>query len=252
MWGSRHQTLILLIIAIVIGAGVALALIATFYHAPSCTDNKQNQGEEGIDCGGPCSYLCTAGESAPYVEFVRQLSPAPGRTDVIAYVENRNADVAAKGVKYTITLYGTDNLVVAEKSGTVDLPPSALVPIFVPNFYSGYQTVARAFLTFDDASFKWYRYKDTRPVLPATNIALTNGASAPRVTADIGNPTALPLFRIPVVVAVFDTDGNAIAASATVLPQIPAMGTAPAVFTWNAPYPGPAAREDVIPLAPLP
>jgi hypothetical protein len=252
MWGSRRQTLILLIIAIVIGAGVALTLIATLYHAPSCTDNKQNQGEEGIDCGGPCTYLCTAGESAPYVEFVRQLSPSPGRTDVIAYVENRNATAAAKGAKYTITLYGTDNLVVAQKSGTVDLPPKALVPIFVPNFYSGYQTVARAFLEFDDASFKWYRYEDTRPVLPATDITLAQAGAAPRVTANIGNPTALPLFRIPVVVTVFDADGNAIAASASVLPQIPAMGTAPAIFTWNAAYSASAAREDVVPIVPLP
>lgn len=251
MWASRRQTLILLIIAVVIGAAGALIAIATLYHAPSCTDAKQNQGEAGIDCGGPCPYLCSADESMPYVEFVRQLSPVQGRTDVIAYVENRNADAAVKGARYTITLYGSDNLVVAEKSGTVDLPPKALVPIFVPNFYSGYQTVARAFLTFDESSFRWYRYEDTRPVIAATNITLA-GSGTPRITADIGNPTALPLFRIPVVATVFDASGNAIAASATVLTQIPAMGTAPAVFTWNAPYPAPAAREDVVPLAPLP
>ena len=25
---------------------------------PTCSDNLQNQGEEGVDCGGPCSWTC--------------------------------------------------------------------------------------------------------------------------------------------------------------------------------------------------
>jgi len=250
-WAARRQFIIVSIIGAVVVGIIAVTLIATLYHAPSCMDNKQNQGEEGIDCGGPCSHLCTPSVAAPSVRFVRQLTPVQGRTDVIAYIDNVNASAAMKGAKFTITLYGPDNIVVAKKDGTVDLPPKSTVPVFVPDFYSGFQTVARAFITFDDSSFTWYRYSDMRPVLSTSNVALS-GDAAPRLTADISNPTALSLFRIPVVATVFDANNNAIAASATVLEEIPPMGSAPAVFTWNAPFPAAPAREEVIPLVPLP
>jgi hypothetical protein len=183
---------------------------------------------------------------------VRQLSPVQGRTDVIAYIDNTNANAAMKGAKFTITLYGPDNIIVAEKTAMADLPPKSTVPVFIPGFYSGLQTVARAFLTFDTSSYNWYRYEDTRPVLATSNIILSGGDATPRLTADVSNPTALSLFRVPVVATVFDAQNNAIAASATVLEEIPPMGTASAVFTWNAPFPATPAKEEVIPLVPLP
>lgn len=250
-WATHRKFIIVSVIGAVVVAIIAVTLVATLYHAPSCMDNTQNQGEEGIDCGGPCSHLCTASVipvTSP--RFVRQLAPVSGRTDVIAYIDNPNANAAARGVRFTITLYGPDNIVVAKQDGTVDLPPKSTVPVFVPNFYSGFQTVARAFLTFDDSSFAWQRYTDTRPVLSTSNTVLSDGPQ-PRLTSDVYNPSALSLYRVPVVATVFDADNNAIAASATVLEEIPPMHSAPAVFTWNAPFPGTPAKEEVIPLSPL-
>ncbi len=113
---------------------VALGAIGflIFYRAPSCMDTKQNHGETGIDCGGPCQRLCTVSVAPPSVRFARPLTPVSGRTDVVAYIENKNADAQAKAAHFTIDVYGPDNLLIARKEGTVDLPPSSLVPIFVP------------------------------------------------------------------------------------------------------------------------
>ncbi len=250
-WASKRQFIIVSIIVAVVVAVIAVTLIATFYEAPSCSDTKQNQGETGVDCGGPCSHLCTAEVAAPSVRFVRQIATVPGRTDVIAYIDNTNASAAMKGAKFTITLYGPDNIIVAKKDGTVDLPPKSTVPVFIPNFYSGNQTVARAFLTFDPNSFNWVTYTDTRPVLSTQNVTLSSD-NPPRLTAQVYNPSALSLFRVPVIATVFDANNNAIAASATVLTEIPPMNTAAAIFTWNAPFAAAPAKEEVIPLAPLP
>src|SRR6185369_14966661 len=116
--------------------------------------------------------LCTPTLAAPSVRFVRQLTPVQGRTDVITYIDNTNTTAAMKGAAFTITLYGPDNIVIAKKSGAVDLPPKSTVPVFVPGFYSGNQTVARAFLTFDESSFYWYRYTDARTILSTSNVSL--------------------------------------------------------------------------------
>jgi len=44
---------------------------------PTCRDNKQNQGEEGVDCGGPCP-ACAALEKVP----IRGLVLGLGRNDI--------------------------------------------------------------------------------------------------------------------------------------------------------------------------
>ena len=85
-WAAKRRFIILLIVGIVIVAFAAVIGIATFYKAPSCTDGVQNQGEQGVDCSGPCPYLCTALEQAPTVVFTDALPSANGHTSVIASV----------------------------------------------------------------------------------------------------------------------------------------------------------------------
>ncbi len=226
MWGRHRKALILSIIGAVFAFLVALTLIATLYHAPSCMDDKQNQGETGVDCGGPCSHLCTAEENKAQVVFVQALTQQAGRTDVIASIANKNSGAAAKNVPFTVTLYGADGTVLASKQGTVDLPPAATVPLFIPGLYTGYQAVAHAFLSIDDASVYWYTYNDTRTIVPTSNAVLTDGAM-PRATATVSNPTAYPILNLPVVITVYDAENNAIAASRTVVDEVPPWGMRP-------------------------
>jgi hypothetical protein len=100
-------------------------------------------------------------------------------------------------------------------------------------------------------SVYWYRYTDTRPTVPVSDVRLTEG-DAPRVTATITNTTAYPILDLPVVVTLFDASNNAIAASRTVVNDVPPMQDAAIVFTWNAPFSAAPAREEVLPLVPLP
>lgn len=252
-WASRRRTLIALI-AVAVAAVLALVIfVPVFYKAPSCMDGKQNRDEEGIDCGGSsCTYLCSENLQEPRQRFVRPFSPSTGRTDVIAYIENPNRNAAAKDVRFTIELYGRDNTVIARKDGSAELPPGALVPVYIPNLFSGYSDVARAFLNFDTESFKWYASEDDRVVPRYNNDALVQGDTAPRVTATLTNPSAVPLRDVLVIATVFDAAGNAMVASQTVIPTIPAQGIAGVTFTWNEPFPAAPGRIDILPVVPLP
>jgi hypothetical protein len=251
-WAARRRFYILGGIALVVLIAVAVALFFALHKPAMCTDGIQNGGETGVDCGGPCPYLCAASVSAPSVRFVRALAPASGRTDVIAYIDNSNPAAAVKDAAYRIDLYGPDGALVASKTGTVDLPPRATAAVFVPNFFSGYQTVSRAFLTFDQSSLKWYAYQDDRTLPSVGNYALSNAGTAPAISVPLTNPSVRPLYGVKVIAAVFDANGNAMAASQTLIQTIPANGAATATFTWNAPFPAPVARVDVLPVVPLP
>lgn len=250
-WASRRR---FVIISILVGIVVVLAsaiIIPIVYETPSCSDRKKNQDEAGIDCGGSCARVCDAQVLAPKVDFVRPLSPMNGRTDVIAYITNPNTNAAVKNARFTIELYGTDGTVIARKEGKTDLPPGATVPVYVPNFISGYLEVARAFLTFDQTSLTFVKYADKRIVPLYNHDAEVGGTAAPRIVASFTNPSATLVRDTVVIAVVFDVQGNAIAASQTLLAELPSQGSASVTFVWNEPFSSSPTRIDVIPVVPL-
>ncbi|MHB0865533.1 MAG: hypothetical protein ACYC1Y_01340 [Minisyncoccota bacterium] len=252
-WASRRRLVILLILGAVGIAFIAILSITVFYKTPSCSDGVQNQDETGVDCGGSCPYLCTAQTYAPTVLFTKAIPNGVGRTDVIASVENVNAGVAAKDVPYTVTLYGADQMLVQKVTGTLDLPPSTSVPVFIPGIPSGNQKTVRAFLTIASTSPRWFTMTSdprTKPVV--SNITLGGTSASPRIDSILTNASVTNLTDVPAIVIVHDTQGEVIAASRTILPLIKAQGQATATFTWNHPFPSVPAEIDVLPIIPLP
>lgn len=249
-WALERRALILTIIGLVALTLVAFIAVATFYEAPTCSDGKQNQDEEGIDCGGSCAYLCSSlvEHPTPTVLFVRALPQVGGRTDVLAYVENKNITSAVKGARYTIELYSENRTLLATQDGVMDIPAGAEVPVYVPYLFSGNQTVGQAFLSFEDASLVWFSASPIEPVIAVEDIGIANTQTAPRITATIVNKTALPSAKTVFIASVYDARGNVIAASQTVTLPIPAFGSTPAVFTWNAPFTETPARIEVDPV----
>ncbi|MFA6503223.1 MAG: hypothetical protein WCT45_03155 [Candidatus Paceibacterota bacterium] len=251
-WAARRRLIILLIIGAIIVAFFAVLSISIFYKAPSCSDGVQNQEEAGVDCGGPCAYLCQEGQRPPTVLFTKALQTSVGHTDVIASVENANA-AAAKGVPYSVVLYGANSLFIQEVTGTIDLPPMSKVPVYVVGIPSGKQKVVRAFLTIEPTAPKWFVLNDdARSQLSVTNTTLGGTEDAPRVDATVTNAGVAAFDTVQVVVLVHDTKGDVIAASQTIVPLVPAQGQATATFTWNSAFPSAPATIEVVPVLPLP
>ena len=251
-WAARRRFIILLIIGAVATAFFVIILVATFYRAPSCSDGVQNQAEAGIDCGGPCQYLCTKQQQPPTVLFTKAIQNGEGRIDVIAKVENKNADAAAKNVSYDITLYGTGQVVIQKVTGTIDLPAGASVPVFVPNIPSGKQTIVSAFLDIAPSSPRWFAMQsDSRIVPTVSNIKQIGTLNAPRIEAVLTNSSVTTLTNVKAIVLVRSDMGDVIAASSTIVPAIPAQERATAIFTWNNPFPSAPASIEVVPIIPL-
>ncbi len=250
-WAAKRKLIIIGVIAVVLLAALASVWYFFFYTAPSCIDGKQNQTEEGIDCGGTCTYLCSASEAAPSVRFVRAFSPLPGRTDVIAYVDNPNTNAEAHKAPYTIELYNDQNVLVAKTKGVADLPALSTAPIFVPELFSGSEVVSHAFLTFSQPDIHWVKASPLPKTLETQNVVYAGGDN-PRVTATVYNKTAQSRTRVYFVATLFGIDGKALASSATIVDVIPAQGTNSLVFTWPTPIAESVARVDIMPVLLLP
>ncbi|HVW82837.1 MAG TPA: hypothetical protein VHC68_02760 [Candidatus Paceibacterota bacterium] len=251
-WAARRRATILGGIGLVVVAALIVIFYPVVHHAPTCSDRTQDQGEAGVDCGGPCPYLCQSQVEAPVVRFTQAFSPAAGKTDVIAYVDNPNQSAYAKNVPYALALYGADNVLLGRTTGTLELPPASTVPVFVANLPTGGQEAAHAFLQIDPASVAWQAGADTR-LMPAVGSPSIGGTpQSARVVAELTDPYAAPIDNVTVIASVFDAAGNVIDASRTLLPEIPAQGSAEATFTWNESFPSPPARIDVLPIVALP
>jgi hypothetical protein len=249
-WGRRRQIIILLNVGAVIVAIIAWFSFLALYHAPTCTDGVQNQGETGVDCGGPCAAVCTDAAHAPVVLYARALPKDGGRIDVAASVTNPNQGAEAHAVQYTLTLYGAQQVFVKRVTGTLDLPAGATVPVFIPNLSVGYQSDIHALLAIASSTIAWRvpAPGDVSPVPQAGTATVGGTHGAPRITATLTNDTTGAMQDVPVVVFVSDAAGNVIAASETIVPNVPAQGQATATFTWNQAF---SATPSVISITPI-
>ena len=252
-WAARRRFIILLTVGAAVATLVAIFGFTVFYHTPTCTDGTENQGEQGVDCGGPCPYLCTALEQAPTVLFTQPIENGNGRTDIVAMVRNNNLTAGAKNVPYRVALYDDQHLLLAQVGGTLDLPPGAAEPVYIPGVSVGKQKAANAFLSVDASAIRWFSLPADPRIMPTVSGTTVSGTtSTPRVVTTLGDPSATPLRGVRAFVFVYDRSENVIAASQTILPLIPSQGQAVATFTWSVPFPVAPASVQVIPIIPLP
>lgn len=229
-WRGRRQVLYY-----GVGGIAALVLLFVLWQAflarqPSCYDNIYNQNEIGVDCGGVCARLCPAQVRSPVVLWDRPFLTTPGTYSAIAYVENRNVGSGAQDVEYSFKLYDERGILVAERLGTIDIPPVGLVPIVETNITVGNRTVASSDFAFGNKEIVWERNIEVPPELRLSNQQLEPGGT--RLTANLVNDGIQEVRNVSVVAVLFDAQGVARAASKTTLARLPRQSQESLVFTW--------------------
>jgi len=98
--------LVYLLIFVIIIGGIYLIIKS---GAPSCSDGIQNQGEAGIDCGGPCPPCPWQVQKDLKINLVEGVETTDNYLDLVAKIENPNHDFGAKKVNYAFELYNSQN-----------------------------------------------------------------------------------------------------------------------------------------------
>ncbi len=228
---------------------LALPLIYAVLSRPAtCFDGIQNQDETAIDLGGPCSLRDPAALKPVSVLWTRSFKLLPGIYSAVAYLENPNIDTGSEFVRYTLSMYDSRGVLVAERHGNVFLPPQAIVPIFESNIQTGNRVPVRSSTVLEPGA-DWYRMKKFSGDMEIRDQENQDLDSRPRVRALLHNVGFEHLRSIPVVATVFDEAGNAVGASKTVVDDLPASTSAEVVFTWPAPFTEYVSRVDIRPIS---
>lgn len=119
---AKRIILAILYISLLGGAIYGISLLRKPANA-SCFDGVKNQGEERIDCGGPCKS-CDEVKKLGIFE-VLFIPTKEGLVDVIAEIRNDNLSYGIAQFSYTFELYGKENNLVATKKGNTFILPNS-------------------------------------------------------------------------------------------------------------------------------
>ena len=229
-----------------LGAFAILAVIGTvlyfsyFYEAPSCTDGKQNQNEAGIDCGGVCTKLCAAPNVS--VMWARAVPVAPGVYHAVALV--RNPDTGATGdITYEVSLFDTENVLIARRTGSLSVGPGEVRTLFEPNVPTGERVPARTFVDITPGMFQ----KQEREPSAVRVLNWDFDEESRRLVAELQNQGTTPTVDTVVTALLFNPEGTLINASQTRSGALRAGERTMVTFTWPLPFTEPIERIDILP-----
>lgn len=247
-WSSRRKTNYLLGTIIFVVVFIVIPLSIYFYKMPTCSDGKQNQGEAGIDCGGPCKLLCRAQYSDPKFLWGRWSKvKTTGEYNVLAYVENSNIEAGTKEITYRFKLRDKDGILLFEKTGTTYVPPNKNFAIIESNIDLNDKVPGRPVEFEFMPGAVWQKMDSKELGLVSLYKQIIDEDNSPKVISTLSNRTLKPISNIEVIAILYNDEDNAIAFSSTKVDSIDKGSSEEIIFTWPEPLSEKVYRIEIIP-----
>lgn len=223
------------------GTGFALFWVCIFtfgyfhylYQQPTCLDGKKNGSEEGLDCGGSCSRICSFSVMQPEAKWARSFRVHDGQYNAVAYLINKNRIAASPEVAYTFSLYDANGLITTREGKTI-LPPDSEYPVFEDRIDTQGRIPTQTFIKLAPVDM-WLPAHVGRDQFTVTNRQLFDTDGQPKLKARIKNNALTQADKVEVVATIFDAKGNALTSSRTFVDNFAPRSEADAVFTWPEP-----------------
>jgi len=244
-WAQKRRLIYLSGILLFFIAVVVIPLIVKLYKPPTCFDNRQNQDELGIDCGGSCDLLCPAQYAPLNVLWSRFSKVNDGVYNVLAYIENPNFNAGADNINYVFKLYDKNGLLLRERAGKTFAPANKVMAIFEPDLLTGRQIPARVDFSFTSQAV-WFKQNSSETGLSISESVVSREDSAPRLSALISNKTINQIKNIEAVAIIYNADGNTIAFSRTVIDAIADRESVNINFNWPKPFTDTYATTEIV------
>jgi hypothetical protein len=209
---------------------VFLIFFFIYKPRPTCFDGIQNQDEEGIDCGGPCVRVCSKNINSLNFLWARPVNVGDNNYSVVSLFENKNNNLVAKNLDYSIKLFDNQNKLIGERVGAIEnVWPKEPLIIFESNIAT--DGVAVRSLVELEEDIWWEETYIEKPSV-SVNFKSFQPEPYPRVTATISNDSVKLLSDVDIYVVISDYERNVFAASATLVDSLPGNSSREIFFTW--------------------
>ena len=180
----------------------------------TCFDGIQNQGETGIDCGGPCG-LCPE-DIRKSLEILSEdfIPTTDNNFDLIAEIRNPNSQWGVESIVYRFNLYDKNDELIGFKEGKSYILPQEKKYIIEQRFYS---TLIPTRVELDIKNIDWRKLKDFKELeirAKDKNYQLINEETN-QVSGVVENKSSFDLETVEVTGLLFDENNKILAAGRT-------------------------------------
>lgn len=228
-WTVKRQITYFLVFVVIIFT--AAYFIWKGVTKPTCSDGRRNQGEEGIDCGGPCQEKCLGEVKELYIDWTKIFEISKGKYDVAALIKNNNLFLALPSLKYQFKFYDKNNILIGIKEGETFITPGEIFPIFETGVDVGSRIPSRVFIEFENNP-GWQRVEKEKPSLVVSKKQFFNEPPFPRLAVTLENKSVVPVYNIFIAAILYDKDKNVQGVSVTKIDAISGESSEEIVFTW--------------------
>ncbi len=249
-WAFKRQISYVAILILFFGAFGFLIIYPRFNVAPTCTDNKQNGLETGIDCGGMCARACMNQVDQISIIWSRIFKVVPGRYNAVAYLTNHNKNTAIEKISYRFRFADENNIYIGKREGTTYVPPSGNFAVFEPAIDMGNSTPVYVSFEFTQNPVWVFvpEEKMNQVKIFASNINLFDADTKPRLSAVLKNNSLFSVPDVNVIAILYDSLGNAVSASRTYVDVLKAEESKDLNFTWPEPFDKTVVKQEIIPI----
>ena len=255
-WRQRRKSIFIIILVFLFLSYTAYKVYPYFNVAPTCSDNKQNGDELGVDCGGSCQLTCPTQVIPFNVRFAKAVKTETGLYDLVALVENKNSDkdTSDGNIDYTFNVYDKSGVIIKTVSGTTTVVLGQIFPVIVQNVQidlgdSGNGLGEVGFQIRNNRSWKkanpiyansFFQIYDTNFEQNKNNISQLN--------VTLQNLTTATFRNFPVRVMLYDENNNLIAVNETFVKEVKGKSPEDVIFTWRSPISTAAPKINVYPV----
>ena len=232
-WSQKRKVFYVLAFAGVVILLTAYPVYQVTHPAPTCSDQKQNGAETGVDCGGACAAVCLAEVKQLHVVWAKAFPLEGGRYDLGAYVENTNATAGVKRARYALRVLDATGQILAERRGETEIPPASPVLLFETDVvFSG--VLDHADVVFDSGDVAlWTRASTAPSVVMTKNQMLKNTDTKPRFDAVLVNTDLVnSVTNLTLGAIIYDALRHPVAISRTYVDSVMKDSEEPVFFTW--------------------
>lgn len=200
--------------------------------APTCFDNRKNQEETGVDCGGPCP-VCEVKTLSPIAASWVKYFSADSKIIIAAEIKNSNPNYGARKFTYAFDIYGKNGEKIKTLSKTSFIYPAEIKYLveFLEINPKDIGNVQISFADFND--FDWLAKDDFfKPEIEPVEIAVKINPIEKKIEASgkVINKSAFLLSKIKVIALLVTANGMFIGASQTELENLAAFDSRPFII----------------------
>lgn len=234
------KQLIIIAIYLLILAGIGTGLYFHYRAEPTCFDGKKNQGEEEVDCGGPCPPCEIRYLRKPEILWADFFATGEHSGDVAVKIKNSNSRYGARKFSYKMVLLDAFGEELAARVGESFVMPQELKYLVEPKFDVVAGEVKDVQIEIFD--IQWAALSDYQPDLSARGVRARFSVPPEigylEVSGLVMNRGAILLDRVGVNAILYDKDRRPIAAGRTEIRSLKPNGERYFKILWPKPFPG--------------